>query len=112
MSLLSTDHQKEELTGLPDDFVNNLPKDDEGHYLISLRYPDLYPVLELADNDETRRKMDAVNSNKCKEVNVPLLKQVLQLRQGQHALQKNMTSHARVLKFISFFRSCGVIGLR
>jgi Zn-dependent oligopeptidase len=72
---------KEELTGLPDDFVNNLPKDDEGHYLVSLRYPDLYPVLELADNDETRRKMDAVNSNKCKEVNVPLLKQVLQLRQ-------------------------------
>ncbi len=70
------------MAGLPDDFINNLPKDDNGHYLVSLRYPDLYPILETADNEETRRKMDAVNSNKCKEANVPILKQVLQLRQG------------------------------
>jgi len=48
---------KEELAGLPEDFFEGLKKDTEGRYLVSLKYPELFPILENCTVEETRRKM-------------------------------------------------------
>ena len=50
---------KDELEGLPDDYFTDLKKDSTGNkYLVSLKYPELFPILQKAKKEETRKKMD------------------------------------------------------
>lgn len=80
---------KEELEGLPDDFLNSLQREKEGDgYIVTLQYPDLVPVLKLAKRDETRRKLDIANASKCQQENTPLIEKVLQLRRGKFTFHK------------------------
>ncbi len=78
---------KSELEGLSEDFISNLEKDkeQEGYYYVSLKYPELFPVLDKCRVEGTRKKMEYANSTKCKEQNTPLLEEILQLRQGNHS---------------------------
>lgn len=41
-----------ELKGLPQDYIDARPADESGHIEISTDYPDLYPVMTYAQNDE------------------------------------------------------------
>jgi len=77
---------KEELDGLPDDFLESLTKNDEGKYAVSLKYPELFPVLEQCKVAETRKKMDFLNGTKCIQQNTVLLEDVILLRQEESKL--------------------------
>jgi len=103
---------REELDGLPQDFLDGLEKvdgqvkrpshqrsiselfdqladtaggDKEGgatKYKVSLRYPELLPVMRYANNAETRRKLDIANAARSMLENTPLLEETLALRHG------------------------------
>jgi Zn-dependent oligopeptidase len=45
---------KEELEGMGEDFLSGLPKRDD-KYVVSLKYPELIPLMRNARREETRR---------------------------------------------------------
>ncbi|KAI0050406.1 metallopeptidase MepB [Auriscalpium vulgare] len=78
----------EELKGVPDDYVNDFTKREEGGkevYDVLLKSTEIYPVIQNADNPETRRR--AQESFGCRlPQNVPLLERALELRRKIAAL--------------------------
>jgi len=78
-----------DLEGMSEDYLESLEKkevDGEKIYIVSLKYPDLVPILQLCKVEETRRKMDEANSRKCQTENTKLLEQIIQLRQEEAKL--------------------------
>jgi Zn-dependent oligopeptidase len=72
---------EEQLDGLPTDFIHNLPIDPTTNKrLVSLKYPELFPVLEMANNEETRKTLDTIYAQQCLDTNIPILKEILRLR--------------------------------
>ncbi|KYQ89422.1 peptidase M3A and M3B domain-containing protein [Tieghemostelium lacteum] len=73
---------KEQLDGVPEDVVSGYEKHPEkpNTYLVSLQYPDLFPIMRFCKVAETRRKMFAAKDAKCMEKNTPLLESTLALR--------------------------------
>jgi Zn-dependent oligopeptidase len=70
---------EEELEGCPKDFLEGLNKED-GKYVVTLKVPDVVPVMKYAKKPETRRKLDKARESQCQEQNVPLFEEALQLR--------------------------------
>ncbi len=94
---------KEELDGLPQDFFEGL-KSEQGKFYVSLKYPEIFPVLQKAKRAETRRLMDIAREGQCQSVNVPLFEQVLQLRQREAELL-GYDSHAHFILAIRMAKS-------
>eukprot|EP01094_Clydonella_sp_ATCC50884_P017810 TRINITY_DN3179_c0_g1_i2.p1 TRINITY_DN3179_c0_g1~~TRINITY_DN3179_c0_g1_i2.p1 ORF type:complete len:788 (-),score=269.81 TRINITY_DN3179_c0_g1_i2:248-2275(-) len=107
---------EEELVGLPSSFISALEKNDEGKYIVTLKYPHLFPVLNWGANPDTRRRMEEANALKVNKENVPLLERVLVLRrEAAHLLgYKNHASfileermaktHETVIQFLAELR--------
>ena len=48
----------EELDGMPADFLENLPKSaDNSKYIVSLKYPELFPVLKQVTYMHTQKQL-------------------------------------------------------
>ncbi|KAK8176115.1 thimet oligopeptidase [Phyllosticta citrichinensis] len=72
----------EELDGVPEDVVNNLEKgegENEGKVRLTFKYPDLFPTLKYAKNENVRQKVFVANENKCND-NAALFKEAIVLR--------------------------------
>lgn len=71
---------REELDGLDDIFCSALEKTEDGLFKVTLRYPHLHPVLQLAKNDETRKKMWIASCHKAHPANLSLLPEIISHR--------------------------------
>jgi len=72
---------REELDGLPDDFVAGLrPGGRPGTYRVSLDTPELHPFLEQARRRDLRRELAFRDANTARAVNEPILAEALRLR--------------------------------
>lgn len=72
---------KEELSGLGDDFVNALDKTEDGTKLqVSLKYPHYFPCMRMANNPETRKKLNIAFYQRCMEENTKILERLVELR--------------------------------
>lgn len=72
---------EEELEGCPSDFLSGLKKDESsGKLVVTLKYPDIVPVMKYAKKPETRRRLDEARSSQCQAQNEPLFEQALMLR--------------------------------
>ncbi|MCP5144986.1 MAG: Zn-dependent oligopeptidase [Gammaproteobacteria bacterium] len=70
----------DELTGLADEDLNRLARDDDGNYLVGFDYPEYFPVMESALSDETRRRMYVGFQTRGGPENLHILDEVVGLR--------------------------------
>ncbi|GAA5809519.1 hypothetical protein MFLAVUS_002928 [Mucor flavus] len=86
---------KEELEGLDDDFLDGLKTEQEDgvtKYVLTMKYPDVRPVLKLCKNENTRRLHATAYESRNQE-NIPLLEEAVKLRR-QAAKILGYKSHA------------------
>lgn len=57
-----------------------LKKTPEGLYVVSTHYPELFPLLQRAEEEDTRKTMERLANSKCKGVNEEILAEILILR--------------------------------
>ncbi|GBN38346.1 Thimet oligopeptidase [Araneus ventricosus] len=69
-----------DLIGLPDDYFANLKKLEIGNYEVTLKYPDVFPIMEKCRNPETRQRMYIAYNSRCIKENDPILHEVTELR--------------------------------
>ncbi|CAH6723318.1 saccharolysin [[Candida] jaroonii] len=69
---------KEELDGVPEDTTDTFEKVGD-KLKMTYKYPDLFPVLRHAHNQDTRKQAYLGNQSKCKE-NADILKQMIRIR--------------------------------
>ena len=72
---------RERLGGLPERYIEGLRRTPAGLYIVSLQYPELFPFMELAEDDEARKELAAKNLRKGGEENLERLVNMLRLRQ-------------------------------
>lgn len=70
----------EALAGLPEDFVEGHPTDEEGKVTLTTNYPDLFPVLRYARSEEVRRQLLEVYLNRGHPANLQVLERLLATR--------------------------------
>jgi thimet oligopeptidase len=72
----------EELKGMPSDFISGLKKDenDDGKYIVGLKYPEVFPVLNLCEVESTRKTMEVLMNTRCIHSNTPLIERAVSLR--------------------------------
>jgi len=70
----------EDLTGVPDSARAQFGKGSNGSYVVSMKYPDYYAVMQNADKSETRRRMDEAFLNRQAGENTRLLEEAIRLR--------------------------------
>ena len=95
------DVTREQLAGLPDDYVERLSAGEEpGTYRVSLDYPEVNPFLEQAQDRALRRVLFMKNWNRAVDANRPLLDEALTLRRRVAELMGEPTwaHHAMELK--------------
>lgn len=74
---------KEEIKGLPQNFVDTLEKVKDNNiekYKITLDYPSIYPFLQYADNREKRKELFDKNYKKGGVENLKLLSDMVKIR--------------------------------
>ncbi|XP_078599822.1 thimet oligopeptidase-like [Branchiostoma floridae x Branchiostoma japonicum] len=78
--------KKEDLAGLPDDFVDSLEKTDAGLYKMTLQYPHYFPCMKKARVPSTRQRMEKAFQSRCLKENTPILEELVELRQKKASL--------------------------
>ena len=96
------------LGGLPQRYIDGLRKTDAGQYSVSLRYPDLFPFMELADDDAGRKELAHKNFRKGGEENLERLVHMIQLRQEIAGLLGYQT-HADYAEEVRMSRTAGAV---
>lgn len=103
---------REELAGLPELYVTGLARDRKGNYIVTLKYPDLYPFLRHAKNEKRRKELVEKYLRHGGAQNLALLQRALKLRErnarllgykthAHYVLEVKMTkTPERVLNFI------------
>lgn len=71
---------REELEGLPEDYIGRLERLPDGRYKVTLDYPDYFPFMSNAKSEDARRRLDALMKNRAYPENVALLEEILPLR--------------------------------
>jgi len=75
---------REELTGMPDRWIDALTKVDDGgvtKYRVTLAYPEIQPFMDNCENAALRRELFLKNQNKGGADNVRVLEEAIRVRQ-------------------------------
>lgn len=84
---------REELKGLPENYVSRLKKNKRGGYIVSLDYPELHPFLENAQSAEKRKELALKSLKRGGAGNLKLIGEIIKLR-GKNAEILGYKNHA------------------
>ncbi len=70
----------EEFSGLPEKFIEERLNKETGCLKITLKYPDVVPIMEYASNRELRKKISILFKSRCINENTVLVEKVLDYR--------------------------------
>ncbi|MDD5629289.1 MAG: Zn-dependent oligopeptidase [Elusimicrobia bacterium] len=70
-----------QLAGLPQAYIDGLEKTPDGKVKVTLDYPSYGPFMDLAQDSDLRRQLYMKNANRAAVENMPILTEVLKLRQ-------------------------------
>jgi Zn-dependent oligopeptidase len=56
---------RDELEGMPDDFIDALSDAEDGKKWLTLKYPDLLPTMQKCKREDTRKALDMLRSAQC-----------------------------------------------
>lgn len=70
----------EDLAGLPQDYIDARPADENGQIKISTDYPDLYPIMTYAENDALRKELRIASRSRGYPQNEAVLKNLIEKR--------------------------------
>jgi len=87
---------REELSGLPDSFINSLKKSTSGNFEVTLSYPHVNPFMENVKSTESRKKLSFSFNNRGGMPNKKLLEEALVLRH-ELANMLGYPSHAHLV---------------
>lgn len=71
---------EEQLKGTPDDFIKNLEMVESGKRKVTLKHPHVMPIMKMAVDPETRKKVNFAWDSRCIAENVPLVEKAISLR--------------------------------
>ncbi len=74
------DLTREQLRGLPDEFVHGLARAADGKYHVTLKTPDYAPFMQYAQDAEARRALQLLYNTRAADKNLPILTETLRLR--------------------------------
>lgn len=94
---------REELDGLSESFFSQEKEVGPHQYRVTLKYPDLFPILDYANQKKTRSMMLQAYENRCERDNNQIIKEIILLRQEKASLL-GYPSHA---EYISKTRLAG-----
>lgn len=70
----------EECRGLPQSWLDRVPRDEEGNYLVGFDYPDYVPFLMNAQDEDARRRYWTANTLRGTPRNLDVLDEIVALR--------------------------------
>ncbi len=80
------DMTRDELEGLPDDYIDRLEKNDDGTFRVSMAYPDYLPFIEQGRNRDLRKAMQFKFWNRAADSNTALLTEAVDIRSSIAAI--------------------------
>ncbi len=69
-----------ELTGLPQDYIDNHKPGANGKVTITTNYPDVFPVFQFAKSDDLRKRMNTAFDTRAYPKNEAVLRDLMQTR--------------------------------
>jgi thimet oligopeptidase len=70
----------EECAGLPQPYLDRVPRDGEGNIVVGFDYPDYLPFMMNGSNGEARKRYYVANSNRGTARNLEILDEIVALR--------------------------------
>jgi thimet oligopeptidase len=69
-----------ELQGLENSFIQSLKKEATGRYLVSLEYPEFFPVMEYCESEEVRKFLLTKKYQTAAKSNPQILREMVEIR--------------------------------
>jgi thimet oligopeptidase len=69
-----------ECEGLPQAWLDRVPRDEEGNVVVGFDYPDYVPFMMNAHDDAARKRYQIANTNRGTDANVRILDEIVALR--------------------------------
>lgn len=95
---------KNELVGMSESWFTKEREIEPGKFVVTLKYPDVHPILEFAQNREVRKRIYLAFNARCLKENLPILKEIFQLRK-KLANILGYTSHADYMAEIRMLKN-------
>ena len=76
----------EEMRGLPASYLEKAKRDEKGNYVLGFEYPEYFPFMTNADDEDARRRYQFEFTNRGTTANLDVLAEVIALRREMASL--------------------------